>query len=79
MCGVLDFSGSTNNAVVPPKPLTCSGSLNRVDDDAIYIAFPRTASQNSNSNETEILNWTRQPVNIRFIYCPTEIYQSTLD
>ena len=35
MCGVSYFYGSNHNAVVPPKPLIGSGSVNRVDDDAI--------------------------------------------
>ena len=54
MCSVSGLSGSKHNAAVPNKPFTGSGSVNRVDDDAIFIAFPSTYSENSNSNETEI-------------------------
>ena len=78
MCAVSEFSGPKQNSVLPPKPLTGSVSVNRVDDDAIYIAFPSTDSQNSNSNETEIVKWTIRLVNIRFIHYPTAIYQRTL-
>ena len=60
MCGVLEFSGPKHNSVLPPKPLTGSVSVNRVDDDAISIAFPSTNSQNSNSNKTEIVKWKRR-------------------
>ena len=50
MCGVSAFSGSKHNVVVPYKPLIVSGSVNRVDYDAISITFPSTDSQNSNNN-----------------------------
>ena len=60
MCAVSEFSGTKQNSVLPPKPLTGSVSFNRVDDDAIYIAFPSTDSQNSNSNETDIVKWKRR-------------------
>ena len=79
MCIVLGFSRSKHNAAVPHKPFTGSGSVNRVDDDAIFIAFPSTYSENSNSNETEIAKWTRRLKNIHFIHDPTAIYQRTLD
>ena len=78
MCGVLEFSGSKQNSVLPPKPLTGSVSVNRVDDDAISIAVPSTDSQNSNSNETGIVKWKRRLIDIRFIHYPTSIYQRTL-
>ena len=44
-----------HDAVVPPKPLTGSGSVNRVGDDTISIEFTSTYSQNSNSNEIEVV------------------------
>ena len=51
MCDVSVFSGYKHNAVVPPKPFTGCGSINRVDGDAIFIAFRSNDSLNSNSNE----------------------------
>ena len=50
ICDVSVLSSFLNDAVVPPKHLTGSGSVNRVDYDTISIAFPSTDSQNSNSN-----------------------------
>ena len=73
MSDVSVLSSYKNNIVVLPKILTGSGCVNRGDFDTISIKFTSNDFKNCNSDDIEIVEVIKIPVNIRFIHDPTPI------